>query len=630
MTNAKTHADDAHILESLFAQGPVVIFKWINVENWPVEYVTANVEKIFGHSAHAFMNSVVGYATLIHPDDLKRVAAEVAKASAAGINNFRHVPYRILRPDGEERWIEDHTLIVRDDEGIITHFHGYVTDITEHRDLKQASHDSEARYRTILSTTQQGYWLVDDNGITVEVNPAMCRMLGYDAEDMIGKSPFKFLTDDSAAELKNQFKLRMAGDQRTYELDLIAKDGLLRHTLANATTLPDSITSARSFALVTDITTFTKDQRTLSTLWQALERTPISIIITDLEGAIEYANPFFETMTGYTQTEIIGQNPRILNAGRTDPSVYKDLWSTITDGRVWRGNVVNAHKSGNLYWAHQTITPTTDAQGNITHFVAFTEDVSTAHKAMDAQIQATEDAELAGQAKSMLLANMGHELRTPLNAIIEFADIMHEQLRGALPEVYKDYARLIHNSGTHLLDIINDILKMSQVEMDGVELTEEEFSLDALLFECISFLHNMAHYDQVSIVNHASPTSRLRADRLRIKQILLNLLSNAIKFSPDSTIIINTERRLGHFSITITDQGRGMSPQDIAIAIKPFGHPKSDAHRRGEGAGYGLGLPVSKRLIEAHGGHLEIDSTLGEGTTVSIIFPDSLVLADAD
>lgn len=629
MTNGEKNAGDVRIVEDLFAEGPVVVFTWVNAKNWPVKYVTANVINTFGHAAHDFMSGAVSYGALVHPDDLKRIASEVAKASAAGVRNFSHSPYRIIRPDGEERWVEDHTHIVRDDDGIITHYNGYVIDVTDQRNVEQARRESEARYRTMLNTTQQGYWLIDDEVGTVEVNDAMCRMLGYSAEEIINTPPSDFLTEESKAVFSHQVDIRTAGDQRTYQLVMKAKDGRLVHTLMHATTLPDTITSARSFALVTDITELIENQRTLSTLWHALERTPVGIIITDLDGVIEYANPFFETMTGYSQDEIIGNTPRLLRSGHTDRITYEQLWSTITDGCVWQGELVNAKKSGEIYWEHQTIAPATDDNGDIRNFVAFKENVSVHRKAMEQHIRAKESAELANQAKSMFLANMSHELRTPLNAIIGFSEMLRDQLHGDLPKTYLDYATVINDSGVNLRSIIDDILSMSKIESDTIELDDTTFSLDALVYECTSLLGERARVNNVNIISTVPPTCRLLADRLRTKQVVLNLIENAVKFAPDGDVTVGCGQRFGRFAVTVSDNGPGMSTQDITTAIKPFGQGKIDAFNPG-GKDPGLGLPIAKRLIEAHGGQLEIESVPGEGTSVSAVFPDERVINDSD
>lgn len=625
MSNAELSGEDARLLGELFSEGPVVVFKWINAKGWPVDFVTSNVKQIFGHSAQDFMSGSITYASLLHPDDLKRVAQDLAKANASGVVNFSHDAYRIIHPDGEHRWIEDHTRIIRDVDGIITHYIGYVVDITERRQIEESRRDSEARYRTMLKTTQQGYWLVDKDAITVEVNPALCKMLGYTAEDMVGSPASDFLTEDSKVILGEQMQIRVSGDQRTYEVVLKTKDGKLKRALLHGTTLPDTITSARSFALVTDITDIIETQKTLSTLWHALEQSPVGIIITDAEGTVEYANPYFTTMSGYGADEILGKNPKILKSGHTEPPVYEDLWKTISAGQVWRGDLVNARKSGEIYWERQTIAPIIDSDGAISNYVSFKEDISTIKETMEKQARAKDQAELSNQAKSMFLANMSHELRTPLNAIIGFSEMIREGVHGDTDASYKEYANLINDSGTHLLSIITDTLDITKVETSPVDLVDENFSIHNLVFECITLLIHRAQENRVRLINNTPTTCRLRADRMRMKQIMLNLLTNAIHFSSGGEITIIVGRRFGRFAITVTDDGRGMTSEELTTALKPFGQNKRDIYHK-DGEGLGLGLPIARRLIEAHGGKMEVESARDKGTTVSIVLPDERVI----
>lgn len=625
--NGGLSIEDAMALGDLFSEGPVVVFKWLNAKNWPVATVSANVATVFGHTSREFCSGAIRYAQVIHPDDLKRLAMDTAKASAAGHVNFTPHPYRIIHADGTARWIESHVRLVRDENDIITHYIGYVIDVTTKRETEHARRESEARYRTMLNTSPQGYWLIDDDAMTVEVNAAMCKMLGYEADEIVGTSPFDYLTDESREAFRKQTQLRTPGDQRTYQLTARTKDGHLKKLLVHATTLPESITSARSFGLMTDLTDILETQQTLSTLWHALEQSPVGIIITDAKGAITYANPYFTTMTGFETDEVLGHNPRILKSGRTDPNVYEDLWESILNGQIWRGDLVNSRKSGELYWERQTIAPVLGDNGEIRNFVAFKEDVSAYKNAMEAQVRAKEEAELANHAKSIFLANMSHELRTPLNAIIGFSEMMKSQMQGELPEPYMEYTHLIHDSGTHLLSIIKDILDMTRVEADQIELEDREVLLDNLVFECVTLLGEKARLADVEVQNTVGANIRLCADPLRLKQILLNVLSNAIRFSPGASAQVQTSRRFGRFAITVADTGRGMTAQEVTRALKPFGHNREDAYRA-QGQGLGLGLPITRRLVEAHGGSLEIESAPGQGTAVHIMFPPERVIGE--
>lgn len=250
------------------------------------------------------------------------------------------------------------------------------------------------------------------------------------------------------------------------------------------------------------------------------------------------------------------------------------------------------------------------------------------HNARVALEEAKDNAENANRAKSDFLANMSHELRTPLNAVIGFADIIQQQLFGPVgSERYREYATLIRMSGAHLLEIISDILDLAKVEAHRVVLDEQEIEIQSLLRICTTLVAGRAEEAKVKvIVQTQADLPHLMADELRIKQIVLNLLSNAVKFSPAGGEV-HLDARLnkdGELAISVTDSGCGMTPDEVAIALQPFGQVSSTIAKSKEGTG--LGLPLARRMTEIHGGRLEISSTPGQGTTVSAILPATRVV----
>ena len=242
---------------------------------------------------------------------------------------------------------------------------------------------------------------------------------------------------------------------------------------------------------------------------------------------------------------------------------------------------------------------------------------------------AKEKADLANRALSEFLANMSHELRTPLNAIIGFSEIMREEVLGAMGNSqYREYADDIHASGRHLLDVINDILDISKIETGKLELNEEDFSLVPAIESSVRLVKERADSRDISVaIQAADGLPDLRADKRKVKQIVINLLSNAVKFTADGgdvTISVEADAAAG-LSLSVSDTGIGMNPDDIPKAMAPFGQIDSALSRRFEGTG--LGLPLAKSLMELHGGTLDLESEPGVGTTVRIRFPCERLVA---
>ena len=377
----------------------------------------------------------------------------------------------------------------------------------------------------------------------------------------------------------------------------------------------------------------------LHKLSRAVEQSPATVVITDMKGRIQYVNPKFTELTGYTFAEAIGKNPRILSSGIHPQSFYKDLWSTILSGHEWYGKICNRKKTGEIYWEHASISPVRNEYGRINNFVAVKEDVTKLLQYEDELKQAKEIAENANRAKSDFLASMSHELRTPLNAIIGFSEVLKEQFFGPLIEKQEEYVEDILESGRHLLSLINDILDLAKVEAGKMELDLSLVNVADLINNSLIMIREKAMKHNIFLNNEVQQEVEgleIMADARKLKQVLFNLLSNAAKFTSDGGTIrlvakiahgpqlmahdkkevasglaaMSNECNADFLEISVEDTGMGIIAELQKKVFEPFYQVKGS--KQDKTPGTGLGLPLSKDLVELHGGKIWVESG-GEG-----------------
>jgi PAS domain S-box-containing protein len=379
----------------------------------------------------------------------------------------------------------------------------------------------------------------------------------------------------------------------------------------------------RLIVFVRDVTRRVEAEEKAYTLSRALEQSAASALLTDTDGVILYANPRVCEISGYSRDELLGATPRILKSQLTPPAVYAEMWDNLRAGKGWKGELLNRKKSGELYWDSLVISPLRNKEGKITQHLAVMEDITQRKNMEEALVVAKQQAEQASRAKSDFLASMSHELRTPLNAIIGYSQFIDTEPFGPVGHPkYREYLGHIEESGQHLLELINDMLDLAKVESGKLPLGEENVDLAACAESALRLVFERANRGGVELSRDiAADLPALWADPLRLKQILLNLLTNAIKFTPEGgrvTLKVRTDET-GGAVLMVEDTGIGIAAEDIPKVLEPFGQVSNPMVRRDEGTG--LGLPISKQLVELHGGTLVLSSEPGHGTTAIVRMP---------
>jgi signal transduction histidine kinase len=286
------------------------------------------------------------------------------------------------------------------------------------------------------------------------------------------------------------------------------------------------------------------------------------------------------------------------------------------------------HKDGRYVWIHSKGQAIWDEQGNPKRMAGSISDITPRRQATEAMREAKEQAELANRAKSEFLAAMSHELRTPLNAILGFSELMGSGALGPLGNPkYEEYTKDINDSGRHLLSLINDILDLSKVEAGKLDLDEEDIDVAMATNSCMVLVKERARNGGVKLLTDLlDGLPALHADKRKLKQILVNLLSNAVKFTPaggEVTLKAWCKADAGYV-FQVIDTGIGIALEDIPKALSPFGQVDAKLARKYEGTG--LGLPLTKSLVEMHGGSLDLQSEVGVGTTVTVRFPKERIV----
>jgi PAS domain S-box-containing protein len=544
--------------------------------------------------------------------------------------------HEYLGPDGNPRTVSQTKFPIMDDDGEVVLIGGIGSDVTERQNFQKALVESERHYRRLIESIP-GAVYVQVDGLIVFVNFAAQRMFGAESsEELVGLASTNLFHADDREKIAARRKTARLSDETMPFIEV-------RHVRLNGTVFEGESTSTKIVweggpAILVEIRDIT-DRKIAERIAQKnqdqyrkfMELMPDAVFI-HCNDEIVFANPAAVKMFGAKSTDDIVGASALGFSHKDDWEKIRARRLNIQKGRSWKDVEENRYirldgvefqgesRANHITW------------NNEPGLLVAVRDI-TERKEIEAALEnAKTAAETSNRTKSEFLANMSHELRTPLNAVIGFSEIFMQQMMGPLGnDKYQDYATDIHNSGKHLLNLINDILDISKIESGEARLFEEDIEIAGIVDSTLRLLETRANTNQVEIVVDIDANlPLLRADQRKLKQILINLISNAVKFSnPGGQVNARIWSAIDSgFVIQIEDSGIGIALQDIPKALAPFQQVDSDLNRNYDGTG--LGLPLTKSLVELHGGSLNLDSQIGVGTTVTVRFPASRIVSESE
>ncbi|MDD3160878.1 MAG: PAS domain S-box protein [Bacteroidales bacterium] len=447
----------------------------------------------------------------------------------------------------------------------------------------------------------------------LEMNPAFEKLTGLFISDVIGRTVKEVLpeTEDSVIRMYNE--IATGGGMQSFESHSkgLGKDYLV-YSFSPA--------KGRFATIFSDISALKRAESQIRKLSEAVKQSPASIVITDMEGTIEYVNPRFIEETGYTFEEAVGQNPKVLKSGEQSDLYYKNMWETISSGNFWTGEFHNKKKNGELYWEAAVIAPIKDEKGVTTNYLAVKEDITEMKKMQVALENAKLKAEESERLKAAFLANMSHEIRTPMNGLLGFVDLLKDP--NLSYEEKMEYITIIEESGHRMLNIINDLINISKVESGQMQLNLADSNINDQIRFIQNFFKLEASNKGIELITSCpleSDLSIIKTDREKVYAVLTNLIKNAIKFTTKGTITVGYVIKDNKMEFYVKDTGRGIPSDKLKAIFDRFQQVDTQLSNGIEGSG--LGLTISKAYIEMLGGKIWVDSLVGEGSTFYFTLP---------
>ncbi len=494
-------------------------------------------------------------------------------------------------------------------------------DTTERMEAQDALREEKELVEQLVNSLPGIFYLFDEEGTLLRWNENLAQLAGLEGDDLAGSNLLDLVVEEDLPRAAAVIQTALLAGRATEELRLQTSEGeeQLFYFACSRLRIKGKNLVIGSGIDISSRAAVEADRRRLS---MAVEQSPASVVIADAHGTIEYVNPKFCELSGYTAEEIQGTNPRRKGANAEPAGLYRALWRAVQVGREWRGEFFSRRKGGELYWERAFIAPIKDRYGRVSHFVAVTEDVTREKSVKEELRRAKESAETASQAKSAFLANMSHEIRTPMNAILGFSQLLLRDRE--LTKDQQQNLRSIMRSGEHLLDLINDVLEMSKIEAGRLEPRVTSFDLPLMVASLEDMIRSRLARKGLNLTVEIAPEvpRYVATDQGKLRQIMVNLLSNAVKFTHEGGVTVELSARpegdRWQVAVAVRDTGVGIAPHELSRIFEQF---EQTASGRDHAEGTGLGLAISRSYARLLGGDLTAESKVDVGSVFRFEIP---------
>jgi len=561
-----------------------------------------------------------GWKQALHPDDAERVAT--LWSGAVKNRSLFEAEYRLLRKDGEYRFVSARGVPILEPDGSIREWVGFCADIHERKRAEQALQESEAQFRSLFDNMLNGFAYCrmvyeqskPSDFIYLAVNPSFEDLTGL--RNVVGKKVSEVIPGFREADpelLETYGRVARTGKPAQFEL----------YVASLKMWFWISVYSPRSghFVAVFDVITDRKRaEAERARLIAAIEQTPEAVIITDVDGSMQYVNPAFTWITGYSRDEALGKNPRILKSDRLNRQFYQDLWDTILAGKVWRGEMVNRRKDQSLYTQEMTITPVRDERGQTTHFIGVGQDVTERRK-LEEQLRQAQKMEAIGQ----LAGGIAHDFNNLLTIITGYSQLLLGRLDPG--DSRRGHVEQIRDAGVRAAALTRQLLAFSRRQV----LAPQVLNLNTVVANLEKMLQRLIGEDIELVATLDPGLGQARADPSQIEQVILNLAVNSRDAMPQggkltietANVDLDTAFTRHHVTTTpgpyvmlaVSDTGCGMDQETLTHVFEPFFTTKEP------GKGTGLGLATVYGIVKQSGGSIWAYSEPDKGATFKIYLP---------